>query len=106
MPRVNRLGRQLRSLIWRTPVADEVNADLDLHVEMRTHELMGRGLDPVEARAEDGTVEAVSLTRAPGFALGVQWHPEYKVMENSFSRRLFAAFGDAARAYTQARATA
>jgi len=52
MPRVNRLGRQLRSLIWRTPVADEVNADLDLHVEMRTHELVGRGLDPVEARAQ------------------------------------------------------
>lgn len=30
----------------------------------------------VEAEAEDGTPEAVSLRGARGFALGVQWHPE------------------------------
>lgn len=53
----------------------------------------------VEAVAADGTVEAVSVNGAKGFALGVQWHPEYKVMENRFSRALFRAFGDAARAY-------
>jgi putative glutamine amidotransferase len=34
---------------------------------------------------------------ATGFALAVQWHPEWKVMDNDFSRALFAAFGDAAR---------
>ena len=77
--------------------------------EVMVNSLHGQGLDriaeglAVEARAEDGTVEAVSLPHAPGFALGVQWHPEYKAMENSFSRRLFAAFGDAARAYTKSR---
>ena len=53
----------------------------------------------VEGVAADGTIEAVSVTDAKGFALGVQWHPEYKVMENAFSRALFRAFGDAARAH-------
>jgi putative glutamine amidotransferase len=36
---------------------------------------LGPRLD-VEAVAEDGTVEAVSVRGAPAFALGVQWHPE------------------------------
>ncbi|MET9625002.1 gamma-glutamyl-gamma-aminobutyrate hydrolase family protein [Streptomyces sp. NPDC006464] len=35
---------------------------------------LGRGLVP-SAYAEDGTVEAVELA-GPGWALGVQWHPE------------------------------
>ncbi len=51
----------------------------------------------IEARAPDGLVEAFVLEAAPGFALAVQWHPEWKVMDNDFSRALFAAFGDAAR---------
>ena len=34
---------------------------------------------------------------APRFAVAVQWHPEWQVMSNSFSRALFAAFGDASR---------
>ncbi len=53
----------------------------------------------VEATAPDGTLEAVSVTAAKAFALGVQWHPEYKSWENPFSQRLFEAFGAAARAY-------
>lgn len=52
-----------------------------------------------EGHAPDGTVEAVSVSDARGFALGVQWHPEYRAGENPFSRRLFAAFGAAARDY-------
>lgn len=54
-----------------------------------------------EGHAPDGTIEAVSVNDAKGFALGVQWHPEYKATENPFSRRLFAAFGDAARDYAR-----
>jgi putative glutamine amidotransferase len=50
-----------------------------------------------EAVAEDGTIEAVSVRDAKGFALAVQWHPEWQVLENPWSRRLFAAFGAAAR---------
>lgn len=51
----------------------------------------------VEARAPDGLIEAFVPEAAPDFALAVQWHPEWKVMDNDFSRALFAAFGDAAR---------
>lgn len=57
----------------------------------------------VEAVAPDGIIEAVSVKNATNFALGVQWHPEYKVLENPVSRRLFGAFGAAARARAQAR---
>ena len=51
----------------------------------------------VEATAEDGTIEAVSATAGPAFALGVQWHPEWRFWEDPFATALFAAFGDAAR---------
>ena len=50
----------------------------------------------VEGRAPDGTIEAVSVRDAAGFALGVQWHPEFKPLENPVSRQLFGAFGAAA----------
>jgi putative glutamine amidotransferase len=69
--------------------------------------LHGQGLDRLapslvpEAYAEDGLVEAFSCPTAKGFVLGVQWHPEWRVMENADSRKLFAAFGDACRQYQQ-----
>jgi len=63
---------------------------------------LGDGLE-VEARAPDGLVEAFRVRSAPGFALAVQWHPEWQVMSNPFSRALFAAFGDAARAHARGR---
>ncbi|HEX9208229.1 MAG TPA: gamma-glutamyl-gamma-aminobutyrate hydrolase family protein [Steroidobacteraceae bacterium] len=65
------------------------------------HEL-GPGLD-VEARAPDGLIEAFRVRNAPGFTLAVQWHPEWQVMKNPFSRAMFAAFGDAARARIKTR---
>lgn len=49
-----------------------------------------------EATAPDGVVEAFSVRNAKSFAVGVQWHPEWKMMSNEFSRALFAAFGRAA----------
>lgn len=52
----------------------------------------------VEARAPDGLVEAFRVRSAPTFALAVQWHPEWKVMNNPFSMALFAEFGRSARA--------
>jgi putative glutamine amidotransferase len=57
---------------------------------------LGSGLT-VEARAPDGVIEAFRVSSAPRFALAVQWHPEWQVMSNSFSRGLFAAFGAASR---------
>jgi putative glutamine amidotransferase len=58
---------------------------------------LGEGLS-IEARAPDGLVEAFRVEQAKTFAVAVQWHPEWKVMSNPFSRALFAAFGAAARA--------
>jgi putative glutamine amidotransferase len=51
----------------------------------------------VEARAPDGVIEAFRAADSPGFALGVQWHPEWQFEHNAFSRALFAAFGEASR---------
>ena len=50
----------------------------------------------VEARAPDGLVEAFSV---PGmeFALGVQWHPEWRARDNPVSLQLLRAFGQACR---------
>lgn len=57
----------------------------------------------VEAVANDGTVEAVSVKDAPSFAVGVQWHPEYWAASDETSGRIFRAFGDAVRAHAAAR---
>lgn len=63
---------------------------------------LGDGLR-VEARAPDGLIEALSVVDAPGFNIAVQWHPEWKAVDNSVSRALFAAFGEACsvRAHTR-----
>jgi putative glutamine amidotransferase len=45
--------------------------------------------------AEDGTIEAIRIADAPGFALGVQWHAEYDPQRNPINRKLFQAFGAA-----------
>jgi len=58
---------------------------------------LGSGLS-VEARASDGVIEGFRVTAARSFAIAVQWHPEWRVMDNAFSMALFAAFGAACRA--------
>ncbi|MEP4770647.1 MAG: gamma-glutamyl-gamma-aminobutyrate hydrolase family protein [Roseibium sp.] len=63
---------------------------------------LGNGLI-IEAQAEDGTIEAVSVKDSPGYLLATQWHPEYWVMTDGPSKKLFGAFGDAARAYREKR---
>jgi putative glutamine amidotransferase len=71
--------------------------------EIMVNSLHGQGIDRpaadlrVEAVAPDGQIEAVSLPGAR-FVVGVQWHPEYKPLENAFSRALFAAFAQACHA--------
>ncbi|HET6306391.1 MAG TPA: gamma-glutamyl-gamma-aminobutyrate hydrolase family protein [Rhodopila sp.] len=58
----------------------------------------------VEGVAPDGVIEAVSVTAtpagpAPGYAVGVQWHPEYDWRTDALSRAIFEQFGAAVRAY-------
>jgi putative glutamine amidotransferase len=68
---------------------------------IRVNSLHGQGiLDPgrrviIEGVAEDGTIEAIRIAEAPGFALGVQWHAEYDPQHNPVNRALFQAFGQA-----------
>jgi putative glutamine amidotransferase len=70
---------------------------------IRVNSLHWQGVDrlgpdlAIEARATDGLVEAFRVKSAPAFALAVQWHPEWQVMSNQFSKALFAEFGKAAR---------
>lgn len=56
----------------------------------------------VEGLAPDGIIEAVRVA-TKRFALGVQWHPEYRCSENPDSMKLFRAFGDAVRLYAAER---
>jgi len=55
----------------------------------------------VEARAPDGLIEAFSYSKATGFNLCVQWHPEWQASRNPVSVQLAQAFGQACRAYQQ-----
>lgn len=70
---------------------------------IRTNTLHGQGIKEPGARiridghAPDGTPEAIYVDGAPGFALGVQWHPEYNAVADPVSSKLFSAFGAAAR---------
>jgi putative glutamine amidotransferase len=61
---------------------------------------LGAGL-LAEAHALDGLVEAARVDGAKSFALGVQWHPEWKVMENPQYLAIFKAFGNACQARAQ-----
>jgi putative glutamine amidotransferase len=75
---------------------------------IRVNSLHGQGiLEPgervvVEGIAEDGTIEAIRIADADGFALGVQWHAEYDPQRNPINRALFRAFGEAVAAFKRA----
>lgn len=53
----------------------------------------------VEAVADDGLIEGFTVRNSPGFTLAVQWHPEWKVLENAVSMAIFHTYGEACRAY-------
>lgn len=73
--------------------------------EVLTNTLHGQGVKQpaprvvIDGYAEDGTPEALYVRDAPGFSLGVQWHPEWNAANDPVSRPLFCAFGDAVRAW-------
>lgn len=76
---------------------------------VRTNTLHGQGIKEkgtrivIEGTAEDGTPEAIHIEGAPGFAVGVQWHPEYRAAEDPVSRALFEAFGKAVLDWSEGR---
>ena len=80
-----------------------VLAGLGLASEIQVNSIHGQGVERlapglcVEALAPDGLIEAVSVPQGKGFALGVQWHPEWQVSSNPDYLAIFQAFGDACR---------
>ena len=71
--------------------------------EIPVNSLHNQGIDRlaptlvVEATAPDGTIEAVQAI-APGYVVGVQWHPEYDWETDSLSRKIFEDFSTAVTA--------
>jgi putative glutamine amidotransferase len=85
-----------------------------LHGVAQTSEILvnshhNQGIDRIapgvatEAIASDGTIEAIRVAKSPGFAIGVQWHPEYDLHSDQVSRRIFESFGDAVETYRATR---
>jgi putative glutamine amidotransferase len=48
-------------------------------------------------------VEGVRVMGAPGFAYGVQWHPEWRHEQTPFYENTLQAFAQACRAYRKQR---
>jgi putative glutamine amidotransferase len=77
--------------------------------EVMVNSLHGQAIDRlapglrVEAVSPDGLVEAATVEGAPAFALGVQWHPEWRFRDDALSTALLEAFGEAVRARAAAR---
>ena len=71
--------------------------------QVMTNTLHGQGINQpgprivIDGTAPDGTPEAIYVKGAAGFALAVQWHPEWNAAADPVSRPLFQAFGAAAR---------
>jgi putative glutamine amidotransferase len=81
--------------------------------EIKVNSLHNQGIDRLapglftEGVAPDGTIEAVRVVAseagpASGYAVGVQWHPEYDWRTDTLSKAIFEQFGDAVRAYADA----
>ena len=67
--------------------------------EVAVNSLHAQGIDRlapplvIEATAPDGQIEAVRVSDASSFALGVQWHPEWKVTDDPFSMAMPSGAG-------------
>jgi putative glutamine amidotransferase len=81
--------------------------------DIAVNSLHNQGIDQLapgliaEGIAPDGLIEAVRVVAcqagpAIGFAVGVQWHPEYDWRTDALSRAIFEQFGAAVRAYADA----
>lgn len=77
--------------------------------EVMVNSLHGQAIDQlapslaVEAMSPDGVIEGIRLVDDATFTVGVQWHAEWEPGKHELSGKLFAAFGEAARARQAAR---
>jgi putative glutamine amidotransferase len=81
-------------------------------LDIAVNSLHNQGIDRLapglvsEGVAPDGTIEAVRVAASAagpviGYAVGVQWHPEYDWRTDALSRRIFEHFAEAVRDYAQ-----
>lgn len=86
-----------------TPVSDGQLARIVGNAPIAVNSLHRQAIDrlavglSVEATADDGTIEAISVDGAKAFALGVQWHPEYWAASDPVSTQIFEYFGTVVR---------
>ncbi len=77
--------------------------------QIQVNSIHSQGIDQIapglfcEATAPDGQIEAVRVREAKSFAMAVQWHPEWKVLDYPDSVKIFTAFGNACREHQAAR---
>jgi len=80
--------------------------------EVMVNSLHGQGIEEagprvsVDGHAPDGTPEALTIDGALGFAMAVQWHPEYRAASDPVSKPLFEAFGNALKSWKNRMAVA
>ena len=98
-------GLTSRRGVYRMDDAEVIDAESAMDEIIAVNSLHGQAVDVlapglcVEAVADDGVIEAFSIAGHAGFALAVQWHPEWQVTTNRVSMALFGAFGQACREY-------
>ena len=78
------------------------NHEIEIAKDSQLAQVLGKTKTVVNS-VHSGVIEAMRVKDSPGFALGVQWHPEYKALENEDSVKLFAAFGEAVASHAQRR---
>jgi putative glutamine amidotransferase len=64
-------------------------------------DVVGDGLRAVARCPQDGVIEALEGTAPGHYVLAVQWHPERTFEQDLASRRLFQAFVDSARQWSE-----
>ena len=88
-------------------IAGSVLAKITGETRITVNSLHSQGIDRLapglvpEGYAEDGTIEAVRVGDSKSFALGVQWHPEWKFWESPAQTAILKAFGAACLARLQ-----
>ena len=76
------MKRSLRSWLWRVPVDQEFDEELALHLELRTRELVERGMDPADARQVAlGRMGDVARLRRTCVDLGRKRDREMRLMQ-------------------------
>jgi putative glutamine amidotransferase len=73
--------------------------------------LHGQGIDQlgrdlvIQAISDDNIIEGISIKNHPSFGAAVQWHTEFhpERKEHTLSRKLYEAFGRAAKQRMQSR---